>query len=249
MSERSRRVRRRACAGMLICWLAASAAPAQHPLVLKKLNDLDAASPAPTQATFADEIAKAAHTLYPDKPGCAKRGLVVERISPATAERYVFSGAVGGRLRNGWTAVVRHPDCDKAPVRYMIVQDAGGALRTIRVNRGTSYAHDSLIADTLPLAVLAAEAFLTRSKVACAGPKKAQLGIVRVESDGSGLGPDVKGVRYAGSWTEIWPLSVCGRIVEVPVIFTADGDGGAYTDIKGASLRQVATPSNRSGSR
>ncbi len=141
---------------------------------------------------------------------------------PATAERYVFSGAVVRQLRNGWTVIVRHPACDLSPVRYMIVQDAAGAFRTTRVNRGASYAHDSLIEDTFPLAVIAAEAFLSRSKCPCKDQTKAQLGVTRIEEAASDLGPDVLGVRYKGSWTEIWPISVCGEIIEVPVHFTAE---------------------------
>lgn len=215
---------------------------AQHPLVLQRLTEVNTAAPPPTQQTISAEIVKAAGVLYPTKPGCAAAGLTLEKLMPATAERSVFTGAMHGQIRNGWTVVARHPACDEAPVRYMIVQDASGELRTFRVNRGQSYAHESLIADTWPLARLAAEAALTRTNIACKEPEKAKLGVTRVSGEESDLGPDVLGVRYKGSWTEIWPVAICGEILEVPIRFTADGDGGAYTNIKGDGIKQLTTP-------
>jgi hypothetical protein len=35
------------------------------------------------------------------------------------------------------------------------------------------------------------------------------------------------GVRYTGDWSEMWTLQLCGRTVEVGLMFTPDGDGGA----------------------
>lgn len=240
---------RRKFVGVLVSCLSVSVAQAQHPLVTQRLTELNAATPPPSQQIVSDQIAKTADSLYAAKRGCAKAGLTLERILPATAERYVFSGAVSRQIRNGWTVIARHPGCDESPVRYMIVQDAGGVLRTTRVNRGLSYAHDSLIADTFPLAGLAAEAFLSRSKIACREPNKAKLGVTRIEGAASDLGPDVMGVRYKGSWTEIWPMSVCGEMLEVSVLFTPDGDGGAYTNIKGDLIKRLPAPANSAASK
>lgn len=225
--------------GLLFSSLCISAAEAQHPLVLQKLTDLNAATPAPSKQVVSSQIAKAAATLYPDKPGCAATGLTVEKIMPATAERHVFNGALRGQMRNGWTVIARHPACDSAPVRYMITQDPAGEFRTFRVNRGQSYAHESLIEDTWPLAILATESILARAGIACNEPKAAKLGITRVVDEESDLGPDVFGVRYKGSWTEIWPIAICGETLEIPIRFTADGDGGAYTDIKGDGIKRL----------
>ena len=55
----------------------------------------------------------------------------------------------------------------------------------------------------------------------------------------SDLGADVFGVRYVGSWSELWPIEICGQIVEVPVTFKADGDGGAYYNIKDETVKLV----------
>ena len=45
------------------------------------------------------------------------------------------------------------------------------------------------------------------------------------------------GVRYQGSWSEIWPISSCNRTVEGLVTFIADGDGGAYTNLPGDQVK------------
>lgn len=230
----------RSLIGVLACFAATGVAQAQHPLILQKLTDVNAAAPPPSQQVVSSQIVKTAEVLYASRPGCAAAGLTLEKMMPATAERSVFTGALQGQIRNGWTVVARHPVCDEAPVRYMIVQDASEEIRTFRVNRGQSYAHESLIADTWPLARLAAEALLTRANVPCKDPEKANLGVTRVSGGESDLGPDIFGVRYKGSWTEVWPVAICGEMLEVPIRFTADGDGGAYTNIKGDGVKRLS---------
>jgi hypothetical protein len=69
--------------------------------------------------------------------------------------------------------------------------------------------------------------------------KDMKMGPTRVSSQGADLGPDVYGVRYVGSWSEVWQFETCGKTFDVPVEFTADGDGGAYTNIKSADLAAV----------
>lgn len=216
-------------------------ADAQQPIVLQKLTEWNQAAPPPSQQAMIAEIARASARVYAAKPGCAKSAITLGQIAPATADRRVFNGVVQARAKNGWTVVVTHPACDDVPVRYMIVEDAGGALTTFRVNRGQSNASESLIGDTFPLAMLSAYGVLKRAKITCNDDGNAKLGVTRIEAEESGLGPDVFGVRYAGSWSEIWPVSMCGETVEVPIRFTADGDGGAYTNIKGDSVKRIGT--------
>jgi len=63
------------------------------------------------------------------------------------------------------------------------------------------------------------------------------MGVTRVAKEEPSLGADVYGVRYTGSWIEVWPIELCGRTIEVAVRFTADGDGGAYADLKGTEAK------------
>jgi hypothetical protein len=162
--------------------------------------------------------------------------VVVDKVVPATSVRFVFQGIVAGQLKNGWTVTARHPNCDATPIRYTISEDSAGVLTTIRSNRGHSLANESLISDTWPLALLQADATAKRNSFEC-DPKGATLGVTRVGKEEPGLGADVYGVRYSGSWSEIWPIELCGRTVEVTVRFTADGDGGAYSDLQGTEAR------------
>lgn len=233
---------KRSAIGLVLCLASANVTQAQHPLVLQRLEQINAAAPPPSPQVISALIAKTAKTVYADKPNCASTGLTLDEPLPATAERQVFFGAVRGQIRNGWTVMARHPVCDEVPVRYMLVQDGSGGLRSFRVNRGRSHAHESLISDTFPLATLAAEAFLTRAKLPCPEPKKPQLGVTRIAEEDGDLGPDKFGVRYKGSWTEIWPVAICGETLDVTVRFTADGDGGAYTNLKGDAIKRTTAP-------
>lgn len=219
----------------MLCWPLASV-NAQHALVLQKLTEWNAAAPAPASERINAEILSSAKQIYVDNAACAASDVTIEAVSPATSERFVFTSIVQQRLRNAWSVTARLPGCDTAPVRFMIIQDKADRLQTIRVNRGRSHAWDSLIGDTLPLAQVAAMAALTRRKIECTPTKAGKLGVVRIASEDENLGRDVFGVRYAGSWGEVWPIEICDRVVEVVVNFTADGDGGAYTDIPGERI-------------
>ncbi len=112
-------------------------------------------------------------------------------------------------------------------------------LRSIRVNLGASYSWDSLIGDTLPLAAIAAYGALKRNGDDCDLTEVPNLGVIRVTSESDALGPDAFGIRYAGSWSEVWPLTFCEKQLEVTIDFTADGDGGAYTKIPGDKVRVI----------
>ncbi|WP_415643735.1 hypothetical protein [Sphingomonas antarctica] len=216
----------------LLAAVMASSATAQHPLILAKLKGWNDAAPAPPSAMLNAEVMKTAIAVQGRNGGCLPTSAVIDRLQPATAERYIFNGLIRGQIRNGWTEIVRHPNCGPEVTRYMTMQQTDGTLNTVRVNRGVSYAHDSLIGDTVPLASLAADQSLRKAGAGCEVSKPGTLGVIRIASEDPGLGPDIYGVRYAGGWSEIWPVSLCGRTVEVLVHFLADGDGGAYTDIK-----------------
>lgn len=209
---------------------------AQHPLILQRLTAWNAATPQPAPSTIQEQVMKAAMVAQKRSGGCVATSIVVDNVVPATSVRFVFEGILAGKLKNGWTVTARHPNCDATPVRYTISQDSAGALTTIRTNRGLSLANESLIGDTWPLAVLQASVTAKRNALEC-NPIGASLGVTRVAKEEPGLGADVYGVRYAGSWIEVWPVELCGRTIEVTVRFTADGDGGAYTDLKGIEAK------------
>tara|TARA_B100000519_G_C14081292_1_gene361674 strand:- start:19 stop:720 length:702 start_codon:yes stop_codon:yes gene_type:complete len=213
------------------------AANAQHPLILERLNTWNEASPQPSNDVLAAEISDAIADIYSTAGRCNATGLQIEDARSAAADRFAFTALVRGTIRNAWFVTTRIPDCDDAPVRFMMIQNTGGEFKTIRVNRGRSYAWESLIGDTLPLANIAAAAALKRAGEPCSVDSKGSLGVTRVASEGEDLGMDVYGVRYSGKWTEIWPIEICDRTVEVAIEFTADADGGAFTNMPGDQAR------------
>lgn len=206
---------------------------AQHPLVLQKLTEWNDAAPVLSNEKLRQEVLGAAKNRYSTSDACSNSEVIIDRVHPATADRFIFLGLVKQQLRNAWTVNTRLPGCDEAPVRFMVIQNKDNSLKTIRVNRGISYAWDSLISDTLPNAHIAAVARLKRAKHECELGSKFKLGVTQLKSEGDGLGADVFGVRYTGSWDEIWPIITCGKTVEVLIKFTADGDGGAFSNLPG----------------
>ena len=222
----------------------AGQASAQHPMILQRLTEWNAAAPAPSSQVILAEIEFAAARINNDSGKCAQSPLTVEQVSPATADRYVFQGIINKQIKNGWTAKVNQPKCSAEEQRYMIIQTVNDELRTFRVNRGVSYAHESLIGDTLPIAMIAAKVAFDRLKMKCEVQSQAKLGVIRLGLKESDLGSDVFGVRYSGSWNEVWPVTMCSETVEVPIRFTADGDGGATYNIKGESVKLI-TPSTK----
>ncbi len=224
---------------LLLAALAASSATAgyaQHPLILQRLSAWNAAAPQPAPSAIQEQVMKAAIAAQKRSGGCVPTGAVVDNVVPATSVRFVFQGIIAGQLKNAWTVTARHPNCGAEPVRYTISENSAGALTTIRTNRGLSLANESLISDTWPLALVQASATAKRNGLEC-DADGASLGVTRIAQEEPGLGAEVFGVRYAGSWSEVWAVELCGRSVEVTVRFTADGDGGAYTDLKGTEAR------------
>nr|WP_314467016.1 hypothetical protein [uncultured Novosphingobium sp.] len=213
-----------------------TAAYAQHPLILQRLTAWNAAAPQPAPSIIQQQVMEAASVAQKRSGGCVPTSIAVDSVVPATSVKFVFQGIVAGQLKNGWTVTARHPNCDATPVRYTISEDSAGRLTTIRTNRGLSLANESLIGDTWPLAVLQATATAKRNAFTC-DSNGASLGVIRVAKEEPGLGADVYGVRYVGSWSEVWPIELCGRTIEVTVRFTADGDGGAYTDLKATEAK------------
>lgn len=223
----------------------ATGAHAQHSLILQRLTAWNAAAPQPAGMTIEEQVLKSAVAAQKRSGGCVPTGAIIDKVVPATSARFIFQGILAGQLRNGWTVTARHPNCDATSVRYTMTEDSAGVLSTIRTNRGHSLANESLISDTWPLALLQASATVKRHGLEC-DPQGATLGMTRVEKEEPGLGADVYGVRYSGSWTEVWPVELCGRTVEVTVRFTADGDGGAHTDLKGTQSRLLPAASKPS---
>ncbi len=115
----------------------------------------------------------------------------------------------------------------------MLIRYPDESLRTIRINRGASHAWESLIGDTLPLVRMTIVAHFAREGIACPPAAPFSLGVTQIAAEEPNLGEQVFGVRCTGGWAEVWPIETCDRTIEVLIKFTADGTGGALTDIPG----------------
>lgn len=227
---------------MLGAVMAGGTASAQHPLVLDRLTVWNAAAPTPPEEELKRLVHQKAVAIYRDAKNCGASDVRIVKVVPATADRYAFSGIMNRTIRNAWFVTAQVPGCDAEQVRFMVLWNADDTFKIVRINRGESYAWESLVTDTVPLARLAAIAALQRIGTACDSGSTEGSGLIgptRISAQDLGLGKEVFGVRYTGKWNEIWPISECGHVVEVTIEFTADGDGGAYTRMPAQRVRVV----------
>ena len=216
--------------------LAALASPgaalAQHPLVLEKLRELDRNAPQPPIAILNEKVLGAAKAIAAREGTCSPGAVNLSEIKPITGARSIMQGVMTGQIRNGWTIEASLQGCPDAPIRrFMILQRADGEIVAAKVNDGRSHANPVIMSDTSASAAAMAWQKVRAQQPSCDG-KDIEMGEARILSESPDLGPEIFGVRYVGSWTESWRFTVCGVAVDVPIEFRADGDGGAYTDVK-----------------
>lgn len=208
-------------------------AAAQNAMVLDRIRQLDAAAPAPDPEALAPILLDAANRVA--SKGCSPTAIRVERIAPITGDRFVLGAVLNGRIRNGWTVYGREEGCpDADPVRFMVLQHASNQFVTTVVNRGRSNTSPSIMIDTSANVALAVLHKVKTVNPACTG-EGTQMVRTRLDREDADLGPELFGIRYKGSWREIWTFGLCGRLVEVPVTFTGDGDGGAYNKVEASA--------------
>jgi len=227
---------------MRFCWAAAAAflastpAIAQQSLVIERITQLNAKAPQPPVIDLQAAVETGAKAYSAAKKICAPMSVKVSEVSPITGAGVILPAVLSGKIRNAWTLYGDHVGCPgDGTVRYMVLQLADGSLKGARVNQGRSLANPSIMRDTSTAAALAA---LRQAKIvdpACTGDDMA-MGSTRVLSKSKDLGPDTFGVRYVGGWSEVWQFRTCGKNFDVPIDFTADGDGGAYTNVKTSAV-------------
>lgn len=210
-------------------------AEAQNAEVLARIRQMDAAAPAPTAEALAPVLLEAATRAGPDLAGCVAKSITVETISPITGDAAVLRAVIASNVSNGWAVYGRTQGCaDPDPLRFMALRRPDGALVAVMVNRGRSNVSPSIMRDTSSNAAIAALGLVKREDASCTG-EGMRMERTRIDREDAGLGPDLFGIRYKGGWREIWTFGVCGRSVELPVTFTADGDGGAHSKVEGSA--------------
>lgn len=214
-----------------------SAANAQEASFAAQMRDVNAKVSLPArQAIIADALANF-QAMARKEARCIPTSVEIEAATPATAVRIATQGIQSGQLKNAWTAYGRAQGCKGAPrTRFIILLMANDEVRVRPINQGESIASASLMRDTSAGAAIAALSAIKAINPECDGTGMTMLGTT-VVSRSPDLSPDFYGVRYRGSWAENWTFQVCGHSAEVPVSFTADGSGGAYSNIKSAEIK------------
>jgi hypothetical protein len=215
------------------------AALAQHPMVLSKLQEINAQAPQPAADHLRQAVVATTKAFGAANRSCVPTDVTLSDVSPATGSRDVLQAVMAGQLRNAWSAYAAHQGCPGAdPVRYLILQKADGSLMALQVNEGRTNASPAIMRDTSMQAALAAHQKAVSLVKGCDG-KDMKMGPTRVTGQSADLGPDVYGIRYTGTWSETWRFETCGRKFDVGIEFRADGDGGAYTNIKADAVAVV----------
>lgn len=222
-----------------ISLLIAMPAMAQHQIVLDKLNALNGKAPQPSLAELEKTVASTAAAFSEANKTCPPKGLRLSDVAPITGARGILQAVMSGQLRNAWTVYAEHIGCkENNPFRYIVLQKADGTLQAALVNEGRTLANPTIMRDTSAMAAMAALAKGRSLDPACTGDKM-EMGPTRVTQQSKDLGPELFGARYVGSWSEVWQFETCGRRFDVPIEFTPDGDGGAYTNIKADAVMIV----------
>lgn len=209
--------------------LLASPAAAQDAEFTRLVEGANRAVKPPAAAEIAPGALEAMKAIAAQEKSCVPTAVAIEPPRTAAAVRIVSDMIRAGKVRNGWTAYGRAQGCPPAaPTRFLVLKMAEGTLTVIAVNKGESLANPSLMRDSSSAAIMAAMLAVRKVKPDCTKPDGLALENVRAISKSADLSPDWHGARFAGSWKESWTFQVCGRRVEVPLTFNADGQGGAY---------------------
>lgn len=215
----------------------ASTATAQDAEFARFVEQANAANPAPAAAEIVPVALQALQASPRAGDGCVPTGLSVDTPRPITASRHIVQLIRGGEVRNAWTVYARTQGCGETrPLRMVVIRAANDALLAVPLLHGEGIANPTLVIDTRDAARTAAGAIAGRLIQGCVSGGIA-LDDVRTVSQSEDLGPDFYGARYRGSWREAWAFTACGRRVELPITFTADGESGANYVIHATEAR------------
>lgn len=197
-----------------------------------KMREVNAATPQPHPRALQADSLKSARAYATQKGRCVPTSLKLGKPTPVTADRGAIQGVLAGELKNMWLVYGQPAGCaDSVKTRFVVMQTADGTLYSRVLNQGDSLTTPALMRDTAQTAVAAAAVAIQKADPNCK-LKGIDLDSSKVGTQSRDLSPDFYGARYKGSWSEIWTFSDCGIRAAVPVYFTADGSGGAYTSAK-----------------
>lgn len=203
-------------------------AAAQDAEFARAIAAIAAAEPAPSAPEVAAAALDTMKAIAKERGGCAPASVSADTPAAATSTALATQLIGARQIKNAWTVYVRPQGCPAAaPTRFILLRMASGELLARVVNVGESLAAPSMMRDSSFVVAVAALGAIQKAHPDCKGPEGMEMESSRVASRSADLGPDFYGSRYAGSWKEVWTFKVCGHRAEVPITFTADGQGGA----------------------
>ena len=210
---------------------------AQQPAFSSLMQEVNARVPVPDPAVIEADALLNLQAIAKEKGGCAPTGVSLGKITPATADMMAVKGVQSGQILNLWLAEAMTSGCPKGEKpRFMILAFPDGKVIARLVNFGSSIAWPSLFRDAATPAAMQAFVVARAANPGC-DPKSLDLLSTRVVSTSPDISPDFFGVRFAGSWDEAWLFAACGQVAEATLQFRADGNGGAYYDLKHEGVR------------
>jgi hypothetical protein len=212
---------------------------AQNQLVVQRLDKENAEHPTLSRADAKSAIFEKVKMIAESKGQCVPTNITVEAPAAITGDPFLFPMVLAGNVKNVWRVYAQYEGCNNDLVqRFALIDNSDDKRIAVPINPGRSLTTVKLMRDTSPSAGLQAAAAARRQKPDC-DAKDMELISTHVTSESKDLGPEIYGVRYVGSWTESWRLKTCGLVFDVPITFSADGDGGAYTNINGDAVLEL----------
>lgn len=200
----------------------------------------NASVPVPAVSVIAADALETLRAIAREKGAtCIPSGVDLDTPKPATSATMAVTAIMSGQAKNVWTVYGKPKGCAAPlPTRFIVIQLPDDKVIARTVNDGESLANPSIMRDTSTSAALTAMQVVRSADASCSGDGMQMLG-TKVVARSPDLGPDFYGSYFTGSWTEHWTFGLCGKRVEVPVSFRADGDGGAYSDISSTNTKIV----------
>jgi hypothetical protein len=170
---------------------------------------------------------------------CRPTNIQLGPLRPVTLDNIVSALIQKGEIENGWLVSATPTNCPSAqPIRLLVVRAADGkSVNAFFSGQGESLTWPSLARDMLQGLSLSFTRKVQAADPQCV-PKPADMTATgaQVSERSADLLPEQYGVRFKGSWTEVWSYAACGHQVAIPVSFKADGKGGAYWTIQDTNM-------------
>lgn len=159
-----------------------------------------------------------------------KEAKPIDRATFTVIRPPVFQGGVAHPVSGEWKDSIAIDRCGKKVVHNVLfVARPNGApgmgLMMPGATGATAELQVTVLQKALPVAM---------DKAKCKDSKQVVVSDTRHEKELQKGKLDDKGRLIAGSWQEVWTFQSCGKPVDVPVVFTADGKGKVDVKVTGA---------------